>query len=116
MEIQAVGLFACKQKTIEYVDASAGEAALMHTEGIRLVGDSTVYPVTNHLLLNFQPGDSVYVVNRLALSGIPTTDELRQALPPSEALVNLCFGLTAAVWIWFVTRCTLWYLQRKRRV
>ncbi len=116
MEIQAVGLFACKQKTIEYVDASAGEVALMHTEGIRLVGDSTVYPVTNHLLLHFQPGDSVYVVNRLALSGIPTTDELRQALPPSEALVNLCFGLTAAVWIWFVTRCMLWYLQRKRRV
>lgn len=116
MEVQAVGLFDCKQKTIEYVDASAGEVALINMEGIRLVGDSTVYPVMNHLLLNFQPGDSVYIVNRLALPSIPTADELRQVLPPSETLVNLCFGLTAAVWIWFVTRCTLWYLQRKRRV
>ena len=28
MEVQAVGLFDCKQKTIEYVDASAGEVEI----------------------------------------------------------------------------------------
>lgn len=93
VELRAAGLYDGKKKTLEFVEGSTGDVCFVKTKGILLIGSDTVYPVLNHLCLGLNHGDSVYVVNGLALSYLPTAEQLRHELPPSKTAVKISFAI-----------------------
>lgn len=112
VEIQASGLFDCKKKTLESVDFFAEKTVYLKTDGIRLIGNDTLYLVKNPAWLGVEHGDSIYIVNNLAFPYMPTVEQIRQKLAPTEFVFNAILGITAATWVWLTTLLMLLYLQR----
>jgi len=101
LELQAAGKFDRKVYAKDPIDPGGGVYG-DRVVGIRLLGDTTVYPVCNRI--SFSRGDSVYLVSEVALPKRPLKQQtVRDALLPDQNSVR--WGKIICLLLWL---CVVW--------
>lgn len=100
LELQASGKFDCKVYAEDPIDPGSGVYG-DRAVGIRLLGDTTVYPVCNRI--SFARGDSVYLVSEVALPKRPLKQQtVRDALLPDQNSVRWEKIVCLLLWLYVI--------------